>query len=97
MFSRLRKGGDDDPICACTITSPSLLTEQTLECRVFASNQSLGACRTTFVELMSAVVSQLQGRFVPAVPDVKLNIDRLIDKEYIARDPDQMDVFVYVS
>ena len=53
--------------------------------------------RTTFSELMSAVVSQLQGRFVPTVPDVKLNIDRLIDKEYIARDPDQMDAFVYVS
>lgn len=46
---------------------------------------------------MSAVVSQLQGRFVPAVQDVKLNIDRLIDKEYIARDPDQMDMFVYVA
>ena len=48
-------------------------------------------------DLMPAVVSQLQGRFVPILPDVKLNIDRLIDKEYIARDPDQMDVFVYVS
>ena len=55
------------------------------------------ARRSTFSELMSAVVSQLQGRFVPTVPDVKLNIYRLIDKEYIARDPDQMDLFVYVA
>ena len=50
-----------------------------------------------FSELMPAVASQLQGRFVPSVSDVKLNIDRLIDREYIARDPDQMEVFVYVS
>ena len=55
------------------------------------------ARRIMFSELMPAVVSQLQGRFVPSVSDVKLNIDRLIDKECIARDPDQMDVFVYVS
>ena len=53
--------------------------------------------RMTHAALMSAVISQLQGRFVPTVGDVKLNIDRLIEKEYIARDAEQMDVFVYVA
>ena len=47
--------------------------------------------------LVSAVVSQLSGRFVPQVSDIKQNIDRLIEKEYMARDAEQMDVYRYLA
>ena len=48
-------------------------------------------------ETVSAVVSQLSGRFVPQVSDIKQNIDRLIEKEYMARDAEQMDVYRYLA
>ena len=51
----------------------------------------------THAALVSAVVSQLSGRFVPQVSDIKQNIDRLIEKEYMARDAEQIDVYRYLA
>ena len=46
-------------------------------------------------DLIQSVSQQLANRFVPDTADVKRNICRLIDKDYIARDPDEKDIYIY--
>lgn len=46
--------------------------------------------------LVEEVTRQISHRFVPQVSEIKRNMDRLIEKEYIERDPDDIDVYVYV-
>ena len=49
------------------------------------------------VALMDEVITQLQGRFRPKVPDIKRCIDMLLEKEYIERLEGQRDVFQYLA
>jgi cullin 1 len=47
--------------------------------------------------LMQEVISQLQSRFKPQVPDIKKMIDHLLEKEYIERCADARDSYNYVA
>jgi len=49
------------------------------------------------VHLVEEVISQVKARFPPKIPDIKKNIDALMEKDYIERAPDEKDTYSYVA
>lgn len=49
------------------------------------------------VVLVNETITQLSSRFTPVISDIKKCIDLLIEKEYIMRDDDDRDTFVYLA
>lgn len=48
-------------------------------------------------ELISEIIKQLAARFKPSVSMMKQRVGGLIEKEYLARDPDDNDVYSYIA
>jgi len=49
------------------------------------------------VALVSEVITQLQARFKPAIPDIKKSIEILVEKEYIQRSETENDTYSYIA
>ncbi|OLY82056.1 Cullin-1 [Smittium mucronatum] len=47
--------------------------------------------------LITEVISQLESRFSPKIPDIKRAIDSLLDREFIERDSTNFDIYKYVT
>jgi cullin 3 len=52
--------------------------------------------RLSYVELNVEVVSQLSRRFKPTPVVIKTSIEKLIEKEYLMRDPQDRKVIIYL-
>lgn len=60
--------------------------------RIMKSQKSM-----KFNQLVNEAVANLQSKFNPQVSDIKRNIEMLIEKEYLERQPDEIDVLNYIS
>lgn len=53
--------------------------------------------KLSFIHLVSEVTDQLKSRFIPCPQFIKKRIDGLIDREYLARTPEDRKVYTYVA
>ncbi len=60
--------------------------------RVLKSRRSM-----VYMDLMHEVGSVLSGRFKPTAQDIKVNLEVLLEKEFVERSPDDPNVFLYVT
>lgn len=59
--------------------------------------QENGKCRVLLCLLSSQVTQQLRARFLPSPVVIKKRIEGLIEREYLARTPEDRKVYTYVA
>jgi cullin 4 len=50
-----------------------------------------------YEQLKTALIEAVKSHFVPEVPIIKQRIQSLVEQEYLKRDEDDMNVYVYVA
>ena len=50
-----------------------------------------------FEQIKTEVIVAVKKRFVPEIKHIKQRVDYLVDNEYLKRDEDAKDVFVYLA
>ncbi|KAI9336011.1 Cullin [Zopfochytrium polystomum] len=65
---------------------------QTVIVRVMKSRKAL-----SHTSLIQEVIEQSRSRFIPAVPAIKKSIEQLMEKGYLERSKDEVDVYVYIA
>lgn len=53
--------------------------------------------KLAFEQIKSDVIVAVKRRFVPEIKHVKQRVDYLVENEYLKRDDDVKDVFVYLA
>lgn len=51
----------------------------------------------THQQLISATIDAVKGHFVPEVRTIKERFEQMIEQEYMRRDDDADDVYVYIA
>jgi cullin 4 len=60
--------------------------------RVMKSKKEL-----SYEQLKTAIIEAVKSHFVPEVPIIKQRIQSLVEQEYLKRDEDDMNMYVYVA
>ena len=50
-----------------------------------------------FEQIKTEVIVAVKKRFVPEIKQIKQRVDYLVENEYLKRDEDNKDVFVYLA
>ncbi|VUZ46751.1 unnamed protein product [Hymenolepis diminuta] len=81
-------------------------TQKAMACIESDRKDIIGACivrilktrkRLSLQELWEEVRKQLASHFNPSLPQLKLNIEKLIERGFIRRDPNDMKVYEYIA
>lgn len=56
-----------------------------------------GKKELSYEQLKTAIIDAVKGHFVPEVPIIKQRIQSLVEQEYLKRDEDDMNMYVYVA
>lgn len=51
----------------------------------------------TYEKLKLETIEAVKGHFVPDVPSIKKRIDQLVESDYLKRDEEDMNLYVYVA
>lgn len=53
--------------------------------------------KLSFEQIKSEVIVAVKKRFVPEIKDIKQRVDHLVETEYLKRDEDVKDLFIYLA
>ena len=89
LMTHKDNNANDDKITYQKVNEDRRFAIQAAIVRVMKQRRDLG-----HQSLLVECVNQLNGKFVPTIPDIKKNIDILVEKEYLTRNDDKSYTYI---